>query len=57
MKSNKFLINTWLKSIGKKRGLSLSLDVDGGTCLDCTDGTQVLIEVLKESDLFFSIRH
>jgi hypothetical protein len=52
MKSNKNEISVWLKNIGLQLGLSLSLNENGGAYLDCTDGTQVLIEVPDEGGIF-----
>ncbi|QJC56950.1 hypothetical protein HC248_02261 [Polaromonas vacuolata] len=52
MKSNRKVVSAWLENIGHQRGLSLSLDENGGAYLDCTDGTHVLIEVPEEGDIF-----
>jgi hypothetical protein len=52
MQSNRKTVSNWLEKIGLQRGLNLSLDDSGGAYLDCTNGTQVLIEVPEEGDIF-----
>jgi hypothetical protein len=46
-------VNRWLQAVGAERGLPLSLDEEGQTCLECDEDTYCLIEVPENAEHFF----
>ena len=51
MNTSQQLIDQWIRNLGKKLGIELSLDADGSTCIECEGDVQVFVEMADDSPL------
>jgi len=44
-------LHRWLQALGTSLGIELTLDQDGGTCIECEDNVQVFVEMPDDTPL------